>query len=98
MLEQVVTAIACAMVLLMLPLLYRSVVGPTIIDRMIGLNVIGAKATVLLLLIGICYGRLDMFVDLALTYALLNFLGSVAASHLLERLPEESLRDKERQV
>ena len=69
----------------MLPLLYRAVVGPSIIDRLIGVNLIGTKSTLLLLLIGLFFNRLDMFIDLALTYALLNFLGSVAAARLLEQ-------------
>lgn len=95
MLEQGVTAIACALVVMMLPLLYRAVVGPTTIDRMIGVNIIGTKATVLLLLIGLGFGRVDMFIDLALTYALLNFIGSLAAARLLERLHFEPLQTNE---
>jgi multicomponent Na+:H+ antiporter subunit F len=79
----------------MLPLLYRAVVGPTTIDRMVGVNIIGTKTTVLLLLIGLLFRRLDMFVDLALTYALLNFIASLAAARLLERLcADEAAREK----
>ncbi len=84
--DDILTAIGCALILLMLPLLYRSVVGPTTIDRMIGVNIIGTKTTILLLLIGLLFHRLDMFIDLALSYALLNFLASLAAARLLERL------------
>lgn len=84
--DDLLTAIGCALILLMLPLLYRSVVGPTTIDRMIGVNIIGTKTTILLLLIGLLFHRLDMFIDLALSYALLNFLASLAAARLLERL------------
>jgi multicomponent Na+:H+ antiporter subunit F len=80
-----INVLGCALIILMLPLLYRAVVGPSIIDRLIGVNLIGTKSTILLLLIGLFFQRLDMFIDLALTYALLNFLGSVAAARLLER-------------
>ncbi len=87
--------VGIALLLLMLPVLYRVVIGPTIIDRMIGVNIIGAKTTVLLLIIGALFDRLDMFVDLALTYALLNFIGSLAAARFLQRrkiqLDEEAL-------
>lgn len=76
----------CALTVFMLPLLYRSVVGPTTIDRMIGVNIIGTKTTILLLIIGLIFKRLDMFIDLALTYALLNFLASLGAARLLERM------------
>lgn len=85
MLISALNILGCALILLMLPLLYRAVVGPSIIDRLIGVNLIGTKSTLLLLLIGLFFNRLDMFIDLALTYALLNFLGSVAAARLLEQ-------------
>ena len=86
LLENSLTFLGCALISLMLPLLYRAVVGPTVIDRMIGVNIIGTKTTILLLLIGLIFKRVDMFIDLALTYALLNFLASLGAARLLERL------------
>ena len=77
---------------LMLPLLYRIASGPTTIDRIVAVNVIGTKTTVLLILIGSIFGRVDMFVDFALTYALLNFIGSLAAARYLDRVnPEKQL-------
>lgn len=84
--DQFLVIVACALIGFMLPLLYRAVVGPTTIDRMIGVNIIGTKTTILLLLVGLIFKRVDMFIDLALTYALLNFLASLAAARLLERL------------
>lgn len=71
---------------LMLPILYRILVGPTAIDRIVAVNVIGTKTTVLLVIIGMIYGRVEMFVDFALTYALLNFIGSLAAARFLDRV------------
>ena len=65
---------------LMLISLYRAVFGPTVLDRLIGTNAIGSKTVVLLLIIGYLYGRVDMFVDIALAYALLNFVAVLAAS------------------
>ena len=65
---------------LMLLSLYRSLLGPTVVDRMIGVNAIGSKTTVFLILIGLIYHRVDMFVDIALAYALLNFIVTIAAS------------------
>lgn len=64
---------------------FRAIKGPTIIDRMIAVNVLGTKAAVILILIGCIFHRLDMYVDLALTYALLNFLASIAAARLVRR-------------
>ena len=62
---------------LMLLSLYRGVFGPTVVDRMISVNAIGSKTTVMLILIGLLYHRVDMFVDIALAYAMLNFVAVV---------------------
>ena len=69
---------------LMLPILYRIIVGPTAIDRIVAVNVIGTKTTVLLVIIGMIFERVGMFVDFALTYALLNFIGSLAAARYFD--------------
>ncbi len=65
--------------------LYRAVFGPTILDRLIGVNAIGSKTVILLLLIGLIYERLDMFLDIALAYALLNFVAVLAASRYFQK-------------
>ena len=65
--------------------LYRIAAGPTIFDRTIGAGLIGTNAVLMLILIGVIYNRVDMFVDLALTYALLNFIGVVALAKYFER-------------
>ncbi len=70
---------------LMVASLYRSVFGPTVLDRLIGVNAIGSKTVILLLLIGLIYERLDMFVDIALAYALLNFVAVLAASRYFQK-------------
>ena len=65
--------------------LYRAIFGPTVLDRLIGVNAIGSKTTVLLILVGVIYGRVDMFVDIALAYALLNFIAVLAASRYFQK-------------
>ena len=65
--------------------LYRVAVGPTVFDRIIGAGLIGTKTILLLAIIGFTYGRIEMFVDLAIVYALLNFVGTIAAAKYLER-------------
>ena len=71
--------------LLMFVSLYRAVWGPTVLDRLIGVNAIGSKTTVLLILIGLMYHRVEMFVDIALAYATLNFLAVLAASRYFQK-------------
>ncbi len=72
--------------------IYRAVIGPTILDRFMGVNAIGSKTTVLLIMIGFIFNRVDMFIDIALAYALLNFIAVIAASryfHKRKGLSEE---------
>jgi multicomponent Na+:H+ antiporter subunit F len=71
--------------LLMAVSLYRAVLGPTVLDRLVGVNAIGSKTTVLLILIGLIYQRVEMFVDIALAYATLNFLAVLAASRFFQK-------------
>lgn len=71
--------------LLMFLSLYRAVIGPTILDRLIGVNAIGSKTTTLLILIGLMYQRVDMFVDIALAYAMLNFIAVLATSRYFQK-------------
>lgn len=65
--------------------LYRAVYGPTVLDRLIGVNAIGTKTTTLLVIIGLIYHRVDMFVDIALAYAMLNFIAVLAASRYFQK-------------
>lgn len=76
--------------------LYRCLLGPTVLDRLIGVNAIGSKTIILLLLIGFLYDRVDMFVDISLAYAFLNFIAVIAASryfHKRKGLYEESFME-----
>lgn len=74
-----------ALVVLILVYLYRVVQGPTIYDRVLGLNGISTKAIILLVLIGTVYERVDMFVDISTGYALLNLVGALAIAKFLEQ-------------
>lgn len=80
-----ILGIALALVMLMAGLLYRVCVGPTAIDRIVAVNAIGTKTTVLLVLIGLLFHNVGMFVDFALAYGLLNFMGSLAAARYFQR-------------
>ena len=69
----------------MLIALYRALFGPTVLDRMIGVNAIGSKTVVFLILIGLIFTRVEMFVDIALAYAMLNFIAVLAASRYFHK-------------
>jgi len=65
--------------------LYRVLQGPTIFDRVLGLNGISTKAIILLIVMGTYFERVDMFVDISTGYALLNLVGALAVAKYLER-------------
>ena len=69
--------------------LYRVVVGPTVFDRIIAAGLVGTNGFILLVLIGFIYGRIDMFIDIAIAYALLNFIMTIVFSKYLERAREK---------
>ena len=58
-------------------LLYRVYLGPTLYDRVIAVNSIGTVAVLIIGVIGFLTGRPD-FLDIALLYALINFIGTIA--------------------
>ena len=60
---------------------YRVVYGPTVFDRLLAIGAMGSKAMGLASLIGVLFGRLDMFVDIVLAYAILNFITSIAVAN-----------------
>ena len=70
--------------------LYRVLRGPTVYDRVLGLNGISTKAIILLIVIGTVYERVEMFVDIATGYALVNLLGSLAIAKYLEERGESA--------
>lgn len=76
-----------ALLLMMIPIFYRMHIGPTAIDRIVAVNVIGTKTAILLVFIGTIFPghRIGMFVDFALAYGLLNFIGSLAAARFFHR-------------
>ena len=84
--EKFLLAISLFMGLLIIVSLYRGIFGPTVFDRIIGVGFVGSKALTLLLLIGMLYSQVDMFVDIALAYSLLVFISTlVFAKHFQKR-------------
>ena len=83
--EQIFTYSGIYLSLLILISLYRAVAGPTALDRLIGVNAIGSKTITLLILIGLIYQRVDMFVDIALAYAMLNFIAVLASARYFQK-------------
>ncbi len=70
-------AVATIIVFAAILVLYRAVKGPTVYDRVLAVNAIGTKTVVLIALIGFIYER-PHFLDIALVYALINFITTIA--------------------
>jgi multicomponent Na+:H+ antiporter subunit F len=64
--------------------LYRGIFGPGVLNRIAGICAIGTKTLVILLLMGFIYKRVEMFIDISMVYALLNFIGTITAAKYLE--------------
>lgn len=78
------TAMAAIFTSIIVIPLYRVVRGPTVFDRLLGASAIGTKTLVLVCLLGFVFGRIEMFVDITLTYAVLNFIGIIAIAKFFE--------------
>lgn len=63
--------------------LARALLGPTVYDRILAVNMFGTKTVLLLAVFSFLYGRLD-FLDLALAYALINFIGVLAVLNFVQ--------------
>ena len=83
-----ILSLAVLLGFLMAASMYRLIKGPTIFDRMVAVGVMGTKSLLLLAFIGFLYGRTDVFVDLAIAYGLLNFIGAVVVAKYFERRRE----------
>ena len=68
---------AVGMLIGMALLLGRSIAGPTFYDRALAVNSFGTKAVLFLCLFSLIMGRQDG-VDIAILYALMNFIATVA--------------------
>lgn len=71
--------VACSLAILvtMTLALIRAMLGPTVFDRVLALNMFGTKTVLLICVVSFLTGRQD-FIDVALLYSLMNFIGMVA--------------------
>ena len=70
-----------AILVVMLLVLFRAALGPTVFDRILAINTFGTATVLLIALFGFLTERPD-FMDIALLYALINFIATVAVLKL----------------
>lgn len=68
---------AAALFVAMLLVIVRSIAGPTLYDRVLAVNSFGTLTVLVIGVLGFLTGRPD-FMDIALLYALINFVGTIA--------------------
>ncbi|MBI5208320.1 MAG: cation:proton antiporter [Candidatus Firestonebacteria bacterium] len=61
----------------------RVIKGPSILDRLVAINIIGTKTLIILILVAYFHGQ-KFYIDIAFVYALLNFVVTVAISKIIE--------------
>jgi multicomponent Na+:H+ antiporter subunit F len=91
-------AAAVAVLVVMLLVLIRALLGPTVYDRILAVNMFGTKTVLLIALMAFISGRLDVL-DIALAYALINFIGTVAVLRFMhyddpDWIPEDSVQEE----
>jgi multicomponent Na+:H+ antiporter subunit F len=77
------TAAAFGILITMSMALLRALLGPGVYDRILGVNMFGTKTVLLIAVLAFMSGRMDVL-DIALVYALINFIGVVAALKFFE--------------
>ncbi|MBW3138630.1 pH regulation protein F [Ferrimonas balearica] len=72
----------------MLLALVRAVAGPTLYDRILAVNLFGTKTVLLIAVLGFLMGRPD-FLDIALVYAMINFIAIIGVLRFFEQRQED---------
>jgi len=92
------SAAAIAILVAMLLVLVRALKGPTVFDRILAVNAFGTLTVLLISVYGFLTDRPE-FLDIALVYALINFIGVIAVSKfvrfgdLAQPLPDDDPGD-----
>lgn len=70
------SAATLAILVVMILAIARAVAGPTLYDRLLAVNMFGTKTVLLISLLGFLMGRPE-FLDIAIVYALINFISVI---------------------
>lgn len=78
-------ATCLALLVIMAIALIRAFIGPSVYDRIMAVNMFGTKTVLFIAVFGFFTGRPE-FLDIALVYTLINFIGVIAVLRLVERV------------
>lgn len=95
------TVTTLAVLVTMLLVIVRAFGGPTLYDRVLAINMFGTKTVLLIAVLGFLMGRPE-FLDIALVYALINFISIIGLLRYfeynqaqLDRPPNRSCKDEQ---
>ena len=91
---EVYTAVTIAILVVMAMALARAISAPTVYDRILGVNMFGTKTVLFIAVYGFLTERPE-FLDIALIYALINFVGVIVVLKFVERYPPSSAHSDE---
>ncbi len=64
--------------------LIRAIKGPTVYDRILASNALGTKTVLMIVVLGFVVGDPELYIDIALMYVLIGFIGTVAVLKVSE--------------
>ena len=64
--------------------LVRAIKGPTVYDRILASNALGTKTVLMITVLGFVVGDPELYIDIALMYVLIGFIGTVAVLKVSE--------------
>lgn len=85
-------AAAFSILVVMCIALLRAYTGPTLCDRILAVNMLGTKTVLLLAILAYIYDR-HYFLDIAMTYALLNFISITGVLRYFEHRESENISE-----
>ncbi|MGA1869203.1 MAG: monovalent cation/H+ antiporter complex subunit F [bacterium] len=81
-----ISLLKCSVVILSVTIffcLYRAILGPTVADQIIGINVVGSKSIIILVLLAAIFQK-NSYLDIALLYAMLLYISTLGFIKYLE--------------
>jgi multicomponent Na+:H+ antiporter subunit F len=87
-------ATALALLMVMALALARAFLGPTLYDRILAVNNFGTKTVLLLAVMDFLSGRPD-FLDIAIVYALINFISVIGVLRFFEYAQQKTVEQGE---
>ena len=80
----ILTITLIALLVTMAFALIRAIKGPTVYDRILASNILGTKTVLMIAVLGFIVGDPELYIDIAIMYVLIGFIGTVAVLKISE--------------